>query len=52
MTKRTDAKFFTRSFLPFFSSCFNSSITPNLQAETRLQPFKEAVNANVDMTFL
>ena len=51
-TKRTDAKFFARSFLPLFSSFFNSSITPNLQAETRLQPFKEAVNANIDMTFL
>jgi len=51
-TKRTDAKFYARSFLPLLSSFFNSSIPPHLQAETRLQPFKEAVNDSVDMTFL
>ena len=51
-TKRTETQFYARSFLPLLSSFFNSSIPPNLQAETRLQPFKEAINASVDMTSL
>ena len=49
--RTSDARYWTRSFIPLFSSAFNS-LPSRLQTISGLQPFKELVNSSVDLSFL